>query len=402
MASVSALLPQAGTSIDASGELRQIASGHVDAIESAPLIVGFSNSGAADVATNQYGAREDSPSFGWVFGPKVTVDTAKNQLALTQTLVDQPVTADISVPGWWRTLRLHVQTAWAANFDQAILAHGNGTATKDGPEPSKNKASDYIVDVPLQVNPASFEQLSEYIANATWGLQYKLPVIQAVEPASIPACTDMTVLVTGPDLWRGRQAYINGIPAQSIKVMPDMQGLEAHFDLSKLKPGKATLTVWTQLGQAHSTIAVAAAGTCAAKQDATGPVITVQGIKQVVPGEKFVVQLDKKVPAGQNYHLVLHFADRKDLALIGQIDKTVGENNTFIFDLPGRTDFITALGVPTHNPGDPNGLPIRCCRMTGRRCRSTSGRAILTIRVSWRPSPAFISIRPASRPSCWS
>ncbi|MDQ7248947.1 hypothetical protein [Dongia sedimenti] len=258
IASVQALIPSASVGINAAGEMRQIASGTVHAIESVPLIVGFSNSGVANKVMGQNLASEVEPSFGWVFGPKVTVDAKDSELELSQVLVDQPVTADVSVPGWWTEMRLRVETAWTAGFDKAMLQ----SLDKSGNAPKPEAVTSYEVKVPLQGNPESFEQLTQFLANKTWGLQQRQPVITDIEPRTLSACSEATVLIGGPDLWRGRAVYLNGIAAKRTKVMPDMRGLAATFDLPAMEVADATLVVWTQLGKVEAPIRIGSSANC--------------------------------------------------------------------------------------------------------------------------------------------
>lgn len=308
MMAVSAIIPSAGVGLNGAGQLRQIASGHVDAIESAPLIVGFSNNGAAAVEEQLYGAKDTEPNFGWVFGPKVMVDAEKSQLKLSQVLVQQPVTADVSVPGWWRSLRLRVETVWAANFEDSLIASAAFDGqSKSAPQPNE-RATDYIMDVPLQTNPATYEQLTEYIANKTWGLQYKEPVITVVTPEALPACDKVTLLIAGTDLWRGVQAYIGGIAASEIRIMPDMQGLAATFDLSKADQGVKDLVIWTQLGrvQPDRHVTIVTGTKCAAATNKESIDATIQGPPTLIPAanEMLVFEVKEEFPKSA-YRLVL-------------------------------------------------------------------------------------------------
>jgi hypothetical protein len=365
MASVSAIIPQAGAGINAASEVQQIASGHVDAIESAPLIVGFSNAGAMNLEGRQYGAEPSEPSFGWVFGPKVIVDSEKSKLALSQVLVEQPVTADISVPGWWTRLRLRVETAWAANFESSMLAGAAYNGKSDPTRQPKNRVSDYVIDVPLQTSPASFEQLTEFLANKTWGLQYKLPVVTGIRPATVLACAGSKLLISGTDLWRGTKVYLNAVRAEPITIMPDMQGVEATFDLSSTKPGKAALTVWTQLGQVDGGSVVIAA--CSTKPDAVTPKLKPEAFPIVIAGLPMKVSTDAKIVQGTKYRAVIRMADKSDAPLYIDADPgnlVADPKGVFTIPIPKADAFAKAfkidpLGKTIPNTGTELSLEIR-------------------------------------------
>lgn len=394
IASISALIPSANVGINAAGQIRQIATGRVDAMESTPLIVGFSNSGAANLAQRQFLANRGEPSFGWVFGPKVTVDTQKNQLALTQVLVNHPVTADISVPGWWRKVRLRVETSWANGFDDAIFDQAPTQRPVEPIKPSKparNAPSQewfayygkmvtywtdlqsyeawhqgyergvfsYVMEVPLQSNPETFEQLTEYIAAQVWGAQQKKPVIADFFPKTIPACEQVTLLIAGPDLWRGRRVYLNGVPAMDTKIMPDMRGLEATFRLPASAVGPGQIVVWTQLGMQKTEIGggpeVIASDKCEGAA-ANIPLATVSGPAVVIPdGKVSLVIPQDSANTDHNAFLQLH---KQGESFRVEIDKASVEHDgrTFTVKMPAAASF---KAPDTLNPGDTFVLTLR-------------------------------------------
>jgi hypothetical protein len=80
----------------------------------------------------------------------------------------------------------------------------------------------------------------------------------------VPACAgQLSFLVFGPELWRGTEAYLNGIRYTDLTVLPDMGGVHIKFafDPSKDDPkqwfaSKRTLTIGTRLGAASRQIQV--------------------------------------------------------------------------------------------------------------------------------------------------
>jgi archaellum component FlaC len=353
MASVSGVIPSAGTGIAGAGEVRQVASGRVDAIESAPLIVGFSNSGAANKERGQFGGQDSEPSFGWVFGPKVIVDSENSQLDLSQVLVAQPVTADISVPGWWTHLRLRVETAWAANFENGVLAGSAYNGKSELTRQPQNRIADYIMDVPLQTNPATYEQLTEFIANQAWGLQYRQPEILTVEPKVLQACKDVTLLVSGPDLWRGRQVYLDGILASRTEIMPDMRGLAVTFDLSKVQPKRGSvLTIWTQLGQAiNDNIEIVAGDACAQKPEAAkSPQLTATAGPIIVPTTKTTFLVKDNAIFG-NYRVILRSlrAGNGPTLPVTMTNIDHSEPKRFVVEWPNADGFKSAFNGSPQN-----------------------------------------------------
>jgi hypothetical protein len=43
----------------------------------------------------------------------------------------------------------------------------------------------------------------------------------------------MTFVIQGTNMWRGTEAFLGGVKASSIAVLPDMEGIAATFDMSQ-------------------------------------------------------------------------------------------------------------------------------------------------------------------------
>ena len=92
---ISASLPTSGVDLSEALEYLQESIGSVEGRERVPLVVGFAGH------TQKTDADENTQSishFGWIFGPKVRIDTEEDALALEHVVNNQAVFADVSLP----------------------------------------------------------------------------------------------------------------------------------------------------------------------------------------------------------------------------------------------------------------------------------------------------------------
>src|SRR5262249_30914438 len=72
-----------------------------------------------------------------------------------------------------------------------------------------------------------------------FGATQELTTIRFVEPSAISACGDRaTFLIYGANIWRDANAFLGGVAAEHIDVLPDMEGIAATFELGKLLSGR--------------------------------------------------------------------------------------------------------------------------------------------------------------------
>jgi hypothetical protein len=111
-------------------------------------------------------------------------------------------------------------------------------------------------------------------------------------PEAIATCADsVTFLVHGTNVWRSSVAYLNGLEAKKVEVLPDMAGLKVTFEgirkeLPRLadREDRAILTVWTRNGSSSREVVVREppGGCSAAKEPALKLALTDRAL--VAPG----------------------------------------------------------------------------------------------------------------------
>jgi hypothetical protein len=225
-ASVSALIPQAATSVSLSGQYVKESQQMFDTIKRQPLVVGYANG--------------DS-EFGWVLGPKFGFDE-DGKLLFTQTPIQYSVEASVIVPGWWSILQLKATNGWLSDQGEKDYVSDEATFTARLPQ-------DYAA-ITRALLAQSDESLLQPTIQPRWDpspSRQKI-VVQQDQPADL--------LIRGSDLWRNPKVLIGAQTADAVNVLPDMAGLLAHFDNITLPasplpgPQLADLTVITSGGMA--------------------------------------------------------------------------------------------------------------------------------------------------------
>jgi hypothetical protein len=272
---LSAVIPQYGIGINDSLGFMQHALGKAEALERAPIVVGFSGSHCNRASASPCSAKatpsdasaggnipqrnttvpsgDRYPSdFGWIFGPRVIVDPHEHELRLEQSLATHLVHADISAPAWWPLIAFRVETAWIQNW------HGTSGGL-DLFQNSEQVRAPYI-NVRLPRRATDMETLLLEIAKTSTNRHYERVAIAQVVPRSISRCNKQptTFLVYGPDVWRTTKAYFAGIPHKDIQVLPDMTGVAVQFEMANVQrwSEKAQLTVSSRRGTDYEDIAI--------------------------------------------------------------------------------------------------------------------------------------------------
>ena len=195
-------------------------SGEIQNTERFPLVVGFSDSS------------KGMPHFGWVFGPKVVNNHIVGEVRLEHSLAVYNVSADVSVPGWWPSLRLSVETTWVENWHADNIIHD----TQDSSDEDK------LYNVVFPLSSASLDNLTDFLAASTigtWMYNPQTPSISNVIPSLISGCQDeVTFLIYGDKLWKQSEVYLGGFPADRVNVLPQMSGIAAKFKLSQVLSNK--------------------------------------------------------------------------------------------------------------------------------------------------------------------
>jgi len=251
--SLAAALPTKGVGANAGLNRMRAMRTDIEARERLPLVVGFAERNTAQ-----------DPQFGWIFGPQAMLDAKNKRLRLRRPAVNYPVTADLSIPGWWPHVDLELETGWVGDWHGGAILEECPEEERDPKAGKKLCSTQETFPVHLPLNRADLDGLTEYLAKKTVGGALAYTSIAGVSPKAISTCADsVTFLVYGANVWRSTSAFLNGLEAKEIRVLPDMGGLAVTFEgIRKSLPqvpganGEAVLTVWTRNGASSRKVTV--------------------------------------------------------------------------------------------------------------------------------------------------
>ena len=272
-AAVSAQITNYGASAGGGLGFSRRAAGRADTIERVPQIFGFAgpisdrtkrDDQACEMWHDQACKKRDDQAyeFGWVFGPKLSLDPNGNKLQLRQDARTQQVSADISVPAWWPGAKLKVKTAWKGKFVGGGGVLDNAYAKEDATEKGDPGYDRYDLRVRFRPNIAALDALTVQLARNTTAQGFHQARINMVRPEVIPVCGDaanksLTIQIYGVDLWRDPKVFFGGqiVQSGSIAVLPDMTGISATIEPALLSKAALdqdnSLVVWTAHGVAE-------------------------------------------------------------------------------------------------------------------------------------------------------
>lgn len=269
-ASLTAAAPGSGQAVSAAGSYSRQAIGRAATFERVPSLVGYSVF--------------DKKTFGWVIGPKATIDP-KGQIELEQSLRTYDLSVDLSVPSWWPSFGIETVTAWAPEvraIAEGKITLGSGTVPKN---------------IPLSQNDADYAALTSRVALG--GIEERRKVSLKERRLSgqlVSACQGSTLFIRGENIWRATVAVINGqrLGPDALSVAPDMSGILLTVpplteELGDLKKPTVSLRILTPYGEVITEVDYVPKPTAGCKPpdkkaNTDGPqVTTVEPIQFVAP-----------------------------------------------------------------------------------------------------------------------
>jgi hypothetical protein len=221
-----------------------------------PLVVGYG-----------IGSSQDQPTtFGWVIRPHLMSHQEGGDTGYLQIARQYPLSAVVSVPSWWRSLKVTVRSSWIEELDLASVEseHFNGKCKDEGPQKS---CREHFVRLPGSVKEINEklryevrkEPYVDEMATNARGSQF----LEIGRPGQI--------ILEGGRLWRGTVVTMGHQQATRIVVLPDMNGIIAEFACVEPPPGVGAVgepskedrwrwsprvTVWTSEGRTSTPFAV--------------------------------------------------------------------------------------------------------------------------------------------------
>lgn len=203
----------------------------VSAIKRNAVIVGFAD-------RYQDPAKNPEAAFGWLIGPRFQIDDSGSGYQYRHVSTQNALSALVSLPSAWPHVKIIVETSWLKEDD-----------TEHNP-----KSYSYHVSLPVDV-----DNMTDAVCTRGYGKVGSKPLVFLTEMDDIQlkAGEPAQILIPGRNLWRSTVVTIGSQPSNHITVLPNMEGIIAHFgkiDVASLEDKAVAeamkLRVWTSEGMA--------------------------------------------------------------------------------------------------------------------------------------------------------
>ena len=312
--SLAAMLPGQGLGLNTGAAAAKTAIGMTEAIERTPLIIGYTD------RQPETGAR-----FGYLFGPRAVLNTKDNRLEYKHQARNYPVFADITVPVWWPSISLNVRSAWVENWHS-------------GTEVFKKKLEAKQIKVKLRPRLTDANPLTQVVLGNPLISDFDVPRITKITPKLVSMCgaEQITFTIAGDNLWRAPVVYLRGKRHDSLRILPDMKGLEVTFDMDELPDPpysgllKDKITVWTTLGSTEwdsLEIVDSRLGVPCRGADSLGGLIAVlkPASSRIIGGEDQYIRVNMTTPlprVARNIRVIYQFLTHEGYGQKQNIDDT--------------------------------------------------------------------------------
>jgi hypothetical protein len=207
-----------------------------------PLLVGF----AEPVGKSAESQPRSVAAFGWIIGPKF--DIGERGARFRHVVIENDVSAIISVPSWWRWADVRVAVCWID--ERSIRRLPDGAEGVDGYADCRQRARNASTVSHLVRLPGNVTEVARKL-----GLDVvrRPSVFDQVYPELI-AGRRADILIRGSHLWRSTVVTLDGQSADNITVLPDMKGIIARFEhvSPQLIGRNGDLWVFTSEGDAYA------------------------------------------------------------------------------------------------------------------------------------------------------
>lgn len=169
---------------------------------------------------------DSATQFGWLIRP---IDQPTGGIA------KYPVNTLLSVPSWYQTLKLTVNSCWIRARDIGKTYDSDSYKDQETPDfciaDSGYIQKDYTIQLPHDIKDIS-HKLRFYVVDAPnlTGVSVDFEQSSNQNYAAVMEGKEASIILIGERLWRNPYVYLGAQKASSVNVLPDMTGLIARFD----------------------------------------------------------------------------------------------------------------------------------------------------------------------------
>jgi hypothetical protein len=183
--------------------------------------------------------RPGEATMGWLIGPRYKISDDSNGVVSFRHVPSQhTLTGIISVPSWWTELNLVTRTYWLDENGVEFTEEGN--VLSPGMDTGTGKVSVITLpgDLTSIVDILDPKRREPRLDPST------------TKPGELRACEPGSVIIRGSQLWRSTVVTLGTQQANSISVLPNMEGIIATFDTVRPSiSGSELLYLWTSEGE---------------------------------------------------------------------------------------------------------------------------------------------------------
>jgi hypothetical protein len=191
------------------------------ALERQPTILGIGDWGRGWEGGRERFAGPNGTKFAWIVLPRRRATTGRVEQAPDHV----SMSAIVSVPSWWKRVKLTVATCWLEPISPLETVDPNRLCPR--------KPQDFNVELAL---PGDASDVMTKLRFEVLTFPYLLgPQHQPEGVLEVGREASLTIL--GGRLWRSPKVIMGNQLADRIEVLPDMQGIVAHFDCIDPYPG---------------------------------------------------------------------------------------------------------------------------------------------------------------------
>jgi hypothetical protein len=217
---LSALIPQAGTTISAYLDYLRQNQYLLEAIKRKPLLTGFIE-----------GAR----GFGWLLGPRFKIEDKELDLGYEQIAEQEAVQVTLEVPAWWSAVEIITTNEW-------LNAWGKPVSRRRAPGITHTN----IVELRPDLDALTSAWLCRADPNSSQPQIYPdWHPNRQTQGYALVVGQSAQIVIRGRNLWRNPQIFIGtqsvtGDKNYNYQVLPDMGGLIVYVDQVQQPPNLAT------------------------------------------------------------------------------------------------------------------------------------------------------------------
>jgi len=217
--------------VDVALDLAHQAETNMGAIRRNALIVGFADRKRAD----EYQAQA---VFGWFVGPRFQLSDDGKGYYFRHVPNHHALSALIALPAGWPEVKITVKTEWIRDvgFRAGGRVQDSRTRRFGGPSSDRGRqmgasvepdSYSYYIDLPTDL-----DKVTAALSTGSLKGESLSPIVfeNEMDKVSLLSGRPGAILIQGRNLWRSTVVTIGAQPSDRISVLPNMEGIIAHFE----------------------------------------------------------------------------------------------------------------------------------------------------------------------------